>query len=128
MDHLAAQRVKEVGDTSTQLVPSVTGIINAIIAVLGIAAVVVMIIGGVNYMTSAGDTSKVEKAKKTILYGLIGLIICVLAFAITNWVIGMVNNQISCREGETYVNGQCTSVCQNGYTWNSEEQACTKRN
>ena len=46
-----------------------------------------MIIGGVQYMTSAGDTQKVTKAKNTILYGLIGLVICVLAFAIVNFVI-----------------------------------------
>jgi len=62
-------------------------IINAVIGVLGIVCVVVMIIGGVNYMTSSGDTSKVKKAKDTILYGLIGLVVCVLAFALVNFVI-----------------------------------------
>ena len=41
-------------------------------------------------MTSSGDAAKVEKAKKTILYGVIGLVICVLSFAIVNWVIGPV--------------------------------------
>ena len=62
-------------------------IINAIIAVLGLACVVVMVIGGVNFMTSAGDTGKVKRAKDTILYGLIGLIVCVLSFAIVNFLI-----------------------------------------
>lgn len=77
----------EVGDTGTTLVDSVTGIINAVIGALGIVCVVVMIIGGVNYMTSSGDAGKVKKAKDTILYGLIGLVVCVLAFAIVNFVI-----------------------------------------
>lgn len=72
---------------SSSLVDSITGIINGVIGVLGIVCVVVMIIGGVNYMTSSGDAGKVKKAKDTILYGLIGLIICVLAFAIVNFVI-----------------------------------------
>lgn len=67
---------------------SIINIINAIIAVLGIVAVIVIIIGGINYMTSSGDAGKVKKAKDTILYGVIGLIICVLAFAIVNFVIG----------------------------------------
>ncbi len=67
---------------------NVSGIISAIIGVLGLVCVVVMIIGGINYMTSAGDTGKVKTAKNTILYGLIGLVICALAFAIVNWVIG----------------------------------------
>ena len=70
------------------LIENVTGILNGIIAALGIVAVVVILVGGVNYMTSSGDASKVEKAKKTILYGVIGLVICTLSFAAVNFVIG----------------------------------------
>ncbi len=66
---------------------SITTILNGIVGVLGIVCVVVMIIGGVNYMTSAGDSGKVKKAKDTILYGLIGLAVCILSFAIVNFVI-----------------------------------------
>lgn len=79
--------INTVGDDQNTLVNSVQGIINAIIAVLGIVAVLVIILGGVQYMTSSGDSAKVKKAKDTILYGVIGLIICVLAFAIVNFVI-----------------------------------------
>ena len=80
--------IKTVGpNDNNTLVDSVQGIINAIIAVLGIVAVLVIILGGVQYMTSSGDSAKVKKAKDTILYGVIGLIICVLAFAIVNFVI-----------------------------------------
>ena len=75
------------GDT---LQADVTAIINAIIGVLAIVAVIVIIIGGVNYMTSTGDAGKVKKAKDTILYGLIGLIVCVLAFALVQFVIGTI--------------------------------------
>ena len=84
------------GDSSTDgnyLWTSVKDIINAVILVLGTICVVIIIIGGVNYMTSSGDTSKVKKAKDTILYALIGLVVCVLAFAIVNWVIvGVLGN------------------------------------
>ena len=82
--------VDTVGDNlsgSSSLRDSVVGILNGVIGVLGLVAVVVMIIGGVNYMTSAGDAGKVKKAKDTILYGLIGLIVCILAFALVNFVI-----------------------------------------
>ena len=65
----------------------IINIINAVIGVLGLIAVVVVIIGGIQYMTSSGDAGKVKKAKDTILYGIIGLVICVLAFAIVNFVI-----------------------------------------
>ena len=65
----------------------ITGIVNAVIAVCGLVAVVFVVVGGINYMTSNGDSGKIEKAKKTILYALIGIAITVLAFAIVNFVI-----------------------------------------
>ena len=72
---------------------AIIGIINGVVGVLALICVVVIIIGGVTYMTSSGDAGKVKKAKDTILYGIIGLIICVLAFAIVNFVIGTILNQ-----------------------------------
>lgn len=71
---------------------SVVAIINGIIGALGIVAVVVIIVGGIGYMTSAGDPGKVKKAKDTILYGVIGLAICILSFAIVNFVIANMFN------------------------------------
>ena len=71
----------------------ISNIINAVIGILGLVCVIIMIIGGVNYMTSSGDAGRVKKAKDTILYGLIGLIICVLAFAIVNFVLANILGQ-----------------------------------
>ena len=82
--------IDEVGDGGNTLTTDLKTILTAIIGVLGFVCVVVMIIGGVNYMTSAGDSGKVKKAKDTILYGLIGLIVCALAFALVNFVIGTI--------------------------------------
>ena len=67
----------------------VGSIINMIISFVGIVAVIVIIIGGVNYMLSQGDPNKIKKAKDTILYGVIGLVVVVLAFAIVNFVLGI---------------------------------------
>ncbi len=76
------------GAQGTDNLPNlIFAIINGVIGVLGVACVVVIIVGGINYMTSSGDAAKVKKGKDTILYGLIGLVICVLAFAIVNFVI-----------------------------------------
>ena len=82
--------IDQVGDGGDTLTSDLQTILGAIIGVLGFVCVVVMIIGGVNYMTSAGDSGKVKKAKDTILYGLIGLIVCALAFALVNFVIGTI--------------------------------------
>lgn len=66
---------------------NIINILNGVIGVLSFVCVVVIIIGGVTYMTSSGDAGKVKKGKDTILYGVIGLVVCVLAFAIVNFVI-----------------------------------------
>ena len=81
------EKVTEVNGGGDDLVSSVTTILSNVIAILGLVCVVVMIIGGVNYMISSGDAGKVKKAKDTILYGLIGLVVCVLAFALVNFVL-----------------------------------------
>ena len=73
------------------LTDTVLEIIRVIVGMLGIVAVVFIIIGGVGYMTSSGDSGKVKKAKDTILYAVIGLIICALAFAIVNFAISTIN-------------------------------------
>lgn len=65
----------------------ITNVINAVIGVLGLVCVIVMIVGGVTYMTSGGDAGKVKKGKDTILYGLIGLVVCALSFVLVNFVI-----------------------------------------
>lgn len=70
---------------------AVTMIINGILAALGIVCVIFILYGGIQYMTSAGDAAKLTKAKHTILYSCIGLIICALAFSIANFVIGILN-------------------------------------
>ena len=75
----------------TQLVGvdgSFSNVINTILYVAGIVAVAMLIIGGIRFMISRGDKDKVQKAKNTIIYALIGLVVCVLAFAIGNWAIG----------------------------------------
>ncbi len=67
---------------------TVKNIINAILYIIGLLAVVMVIIGGVQYTTSGGDSAAVTKAKNTILYGIVGLAIAILAYAIVNFVIG----------------------------------------
>lgn len=89
----AVDNMSTVDDSGEDLTESIKIILSAVIGVLGLVCVVVMIIGGINYMTSTGDAGKVKKAKDTILYGLIGLVVCVLAFALVQFVINiLVNN------------------------------------
>jgi hypothetical protein len=72
------------------LMGTISVIINVIIGIIGLVAVVVIILGGFQYMTSSGDSTKVKKAKDTILYGIVGLVIALLAYAIVNFVLGAI--------------------------------------
>ncbi|MES2630736.1 MAG: hypothetical protein V4611_02155 [Patescibacteria group bacterium] len=63
-------------------------IVNTLLFVVGALSVVMIIVGGVFYTTSAGDSSNVTKAKNTILYAVVGLVVSFLAYALVNWVIG----------------------------------------
>lgn len=74
--------------TSTKSLPEMIKIIlTAVFTVIGMVAVVMIIIGGVNYATSQGDPAKATKAKNTIMYAVIGLVITLLAIAIVNFVL-----------------------------------------
>ena len=66
-------------------------IINVVIGLLSIIAVIAIIIGGIQYMTSAGDSGKIKRAKDIILYAVIGLIICALSTAIVNFAVNTIN-------------------------------------
>ena len=60
---------------------------NVILYIAGVVAVIMLIVGGIKYVVSGGDSKKVTDAKNTVLYAIIGLVICFLAFAIVNFVI-----------------------------------------
>lgn len=81
-------------------------ITNTILYIVGIIAVIMLIIGGIKYVISGGDAKKVTDAKNTVLYAIIGLIICFLAFAIVNFVISALPSS----NGNTVQSPEQTSV------------------
>jgi hypothetical protein len=65
--------------------------INGFSLVVGVIAVIMIIVGGLKYITSSGDSSNVNSAKNTLLYALIGLAIVALAQVIVRFVLNKVN-------------------------------------
>jgi hypothetical protein len=63
-------------------------IINYFLGFLGVLAVLMIIYGGVLYMTASGEQQKADKGKKIIMYAIIGIIIILLSFALINTVLG----------------------------------------
>jgi hypothetical protein len=62
-------------------------LINVALGFLAIIAVIIVLVGGFQYMMSGGDTTKTENARKLIVSGIIGLAIILSAWAITSFVI-----------------------------------------
>lgn len=79
-----------VEEKDNNLIATMKMILTVVTGVVGFIAVAMIILGGIGYTTSAGDSGKVKKAKDTIMYGIIGLIVAMLAFAIVNFVLSSV--------------------------------------
>lgn len=62
-------------------------IVNILLFIIGAISVIMLIIGGIRYTISGGDSSAVTSAKNTIMYAIVGIIVAVLAFAIVNFVL-----------------------------------------
>jgi len=66
---------------------TISRIINVALGLLGIVAVVIVLIGGFEWMTAGGNEEKVGEAKKRIMYGVIGIAIIMSAWALSKFVL-----------------------------------------
>ncbi len=82
----------------------VTSAIQWIIGIAGVVAVIFVVYGGISYTTSSGDPSKLQKAKQTILYALIGLIVVALSELITAFVSNTIRNANNNTAPSSYYN------------------------
>jgi len=75
-------------DENRTLFDAVPGAVTAIFSVVGIIAAAMIVFGGVRYSMSQGDPGKVKKAKDTIMYSVIGLVVTLLSYAIVAFILG----------------------------------------
>lgn len=66
---------------------TIASIINVALGLLGIVAVVIILIGGFEWMTAGGNEEKTGEARNRIFAGIIGLAIILSAYAIAQFVI-----------------------------------------
>ena len=67
-------------------------VVNILLFIVGAVAVIMLVIGGLRYVTSNGDQNAVTGAKNTILYAIIGIVVAFLAFAAVNFVTSQLEN------------------------------------
>ncbi len=76
-------------------------IIRVVIGVLGILSVLIVLYGGFTWMTAAGNEEKLERAKKILIRGVIGLAIILLSFAIASFILSALLNATGAGGGNT---------------------------
>jgi cytochrome bd-type quinol oxidase subunit 2 len=80
--------------------------INAFSLIIGVAAIIMIIVGGFKYITSQGESANTAGAKNTILYAIIGLVVVALAQVIVRFVLTRTTNP--CPASQTVqVDGTC---------------------
>ena len=60
---------------------------NVMLYLIGAISVIMLIVGGLRYVISGGDSTAVQNAKNTILYAVVGIIVAILAYAVVSFVI-----------------------------------------
>ena len=76
------------GQTVNEIIATVINIFSFIV---GVIAVIMIIIGGIKYITSGGDSNNISSAKTTIIYAIIGLVVVALAQIIVRFVLQRVS-------------------------------------
>ncbi len=77
----------DIDDPDERVNTIIETVINIFSLVVGVVAVIMIIIGGIKYITSGGDSTGVSGAKQTILGAIIGLVIVALAQVIVRFVL-----------------------------------------
>lgn len=85
---LGGAKCARTGEQKGDIGNVIQDITNVLLFIIGAVAVIMIIVGGIRYTISNGDSSQITAAKNTILYGVIGVIVALLAFAIVNFVVG----------------------------------------
>ncbi len=86
MLHQCIARIK----ARARLKLTIGNVVNLLLMAVGAISIIMIVVGGILFALSNGDSSKVAKARNTVLYAAIGLIVSLLASAIVNLAFGRV--------------------------------------
>ena len=101
---------------------TVANIIKVSLGLLGVVAVAIILYGGAHYMFGRDDAEKIKKAKKIIISAVIGLVIILTAFSITNYILNQIIDATGKRvatqqgpaNGNVNINGSNTNLSPDG--------------
>ena len=64
-------------------------VIDILLFGIGVLSVVMIIVSGIRYSVSMGDAGNITKAKNSLMYAVIGLVVALLAYPVAHWLIGV---------------------------------------
>ncbi len=95
----------QAGLGTTDIRLTIARIIRAILGFLGVLALIIILYGGFVYMTSGGNEEKIAKAKKILVNAVIGLLIILASFGLTQFIIGRIMAATGIQPGGAGVGG-----------------------
>ncbi|TAK04144.1 hypothetical protein EPO34_03290 [Patescibacteria group bacterium] len=84
-------------------------LLSAVLGILGLALVVLLIYGGILYLTAAGNEENVKKAKRTIMNAVIGIVIVASSYALASFVVSQL--QRAGREEIELTSQELAEIC-----------------
>jgi len=60
----------------------VSAVLNLLLSIIGILAIITLVVGGIMYMTSAGEEDRINKAKSIVTYSIIGIAVALAGLVI----------------------------------------------
>lgn len=84
-----AQNLRPLGNVNLQII--IGRVISGVLGILGSLALLMFIYGGFIWMTTAGNEEKIKKAKNTVVYAVLGLIICFASYGIVSFVLDSIS-------------------------------------
>jgi hypothetical protein len=69
---------------------TIATISNIVFSLIGAIAVLMIILAGFKYITSTGKPEELARAKDTIIYSAVGIVVCVSAVTIVSFVAGFI--------------------------------------
>ncbi|MBU1705505.1 pilin [Patescibacteria group bacterium] len=99
---------------SANLTNVVGGLIGSLLGVLGIVFVILLIYGGIRYMTASGDETHVKEAKSLLIAATVGLIITISAYAIASFTLSRLSIGLGIDNQGKLICDPETGVCVQG--------------
>lgn len=68
----------------------IRNVFNVVVFAAGAIFVILLLIGGIQYLTAAGNEESIGKARSLIINSIVGLIVVLASWAIGTWVLGQI--------------------------------------